>query len=202
MTLYFIMIGQWIGESCRSLGCVCREVFWRRIETGDPRITLLENPLPRHMALLRSPYGTHGGSASLRRGPAPARPWPGDDFPEATRGPFARRGPGRAAVFGLRVRLPHKSPCLHHSWRRFLRFRSRTLARRKKERQLVPQESDRLVRLARSFAQMVEVLGSLEKARVWSRTPNRALGGEIPLERPQIPSRRRFKSCSPDQLTS
>jgi putative toxin-antitoxin system antitoxin component (TIGR02293 family) len=58
----------------------------------------------------------------------------------------------------------------------------RTMARRKAVRQLAPQESDRLFRLARSFAQVVEVLGSLEKARVWLRTPNRALGGEIPLE--------------------
>jgi putative toxin-antitoxin system antitoxin component (TIGR02293 family) len=59
---------------------------------------------------------------------------------------------------------------------------NRTLARRKSVRQLGPQESDRLFRLARSFAQVVAVLGSLEKARVWLRTPNRALGGDIPLE--------------------
>jgi putative toxin-antitoxin system antitoxin component (TIGR02293 family) len=59
---------------------------------------------------------------------------------------------------------------------------NRTMARRKTEQQLTPQESDRLFRLARSFAQVVEVLGSRDKARVWLRTPNRALGGEIPLD--------------------
>lgn len=59
---------------------------------------------------------------------------------------------------------------------------SRTMARRKTEQQLTPQESDRLFRLARSFAQVVGILGSRDRARVWLRTPNRALGGEIPLD--------------------
>jgi putative toxin-antitoxin system antitoxin component (TIGR02293 family) len=58
----------------------------------------------------------------------------------------------------------------------------RTVARRKEARHLNHQESDRLYRVARSASQAVEVLGSIEKARVWLKTPNRALGREIPLD--------------------
>jgi putative toxin-antitoxin system antitoxin component (TIGR02293 family) len=58
----------------------------------------------------------------------------------------------------------------------------RTVARRKEARHLNPQESDRLYRVARAVSQAVEVLGSIEKARVWLKTPNRALGREIPLD--------------------
>lgn len=58
----------------------------------------------------------------------------------------------------------------------------RTVARRKEARQLNPQESDRLYRLARAASQAVAVLGSLEKARLWLKTPNRALGCDRPLD--------------------
>jgi len=60
------------------------------------------------------------------------------------------------------------------------RFLSRP--RRKEARHLNPQESDRLYRVARAVSQADEVLGSIEKARVWLKTPNRALGREIPLD--------------------
>ncbi len=58
----------------------------------------------------------------------------------------------------------------------------RTVARRKEARQLNPQESDRLYRVARAASQAVAVLGSLDKARLWLKTPNRALGGDRPLD--------------------
>jgi putative toxin-antitoxin system antitoxin component (TIGR02293 family) len=58
----------------------------------------------------------------------------------------------------------------------------RTVARRKEARHLNPQESDRLYRVASTLSQAVEVLGSIDKARVWLKTPNRALGCEIPLD--------------------
>ena len=58
----------------------------------------------------------------------------------------------------------------------------RTIARRKEARHLNPQESDRLYRVARVVSQAVEVLGSIDKARVWLKTPNRALGCEMPLD--------------------
>jgi len=62
-----------------------------------------------------------------------------------------------------------------------LHLPERTLARRKKERRLHPDESDRLFRLARIAAQTAEVLGSTDKAARWLRQPNRALGGRVPL---------------------
>ena len=57
----------------------------------------------------------------------------------------------------------------------------RTLARRRREGRLHPDESDRLLRLARIAALAEETLGSQEKARHWLHEPNRALGNEAPL---------------------
>lgn len=58
----------------------------------------------------------------------------------------------------------------------------RTLARRKKERRLSPEESDRLVRLARVTAVADDVLETPKIAGEWLRTPNRALGGAAPID--------------------
>jgi putative toxin-antitoxin system antitoxin component (TIGR02293 family) len=58
---------------------------------------------------------------------------------------------------------------------------SRTMARRKEERRLSAEESGRVYRLARIAARAEEVLGSLEKARLWLLQPNRALGSTTPL---------------------
>lgn len=57
----------------------------------------------------------------------------------------------------------------------------RTLARRKKERRLRADESDRLLRLARLAASAEDVLGAHENAGRWLQKPNRALGGVTPL---------------------
>jgi putative toxin-antitoxin system antitoxin component (TIGR02293 family) len=59
----------------------------------------------------------------------------------------------------------------------------RTVARRKEARHFNPKESDRLYRVASMLSQAVEVLGSIDKARLWLKTPNRALGCEMPLDR-------------------
>lgn len=63
-----------------------------------------------------------------------------------------------------------------------LHLPQRTIARRKKERKLRADESDRLLRLARLGAHATYVLGSEEKASRWLRRPNRALGNQVPLE--------------------
>jgi putative toxin-antitoxin system antitoxin component (TIGR02293 family) len=57
----------------------------------------------------------------------------------------------------------------------------RTLHRRKSERRLRSDESDRLSRLARVTAHAIEILGSEENAIRWLRHPNGALGGASPL---------------------
>ena len=57
----------------------------------------------------------------------------------------------------------------------------RTLARRKKEKRLRADESDRLFRLGRIAALAEEVLGSREKAGNWLHQPNRVLANQIPL---------------------
>lgn len=58
----------------------------------------------------------------------------------------------------------------------------RTLARRKKERRLRADESDRLLRVARVATSAEDVLGAQAKAGRWLQTPNRALGGAMPLD--------------------
>jgi putative toxin-antitoxin system antitoxin component (TIGR02293 family) len=58
----------------------------------------------------------------------------------------------------------------------------RTVARRRRERRLQADESDRLVRLARVGVQAAAVLGGEAKAAAWLRRPNRALEGRAPLE--------------------
>ncbi len=59
----------------------------------------------------------------------------------------------------------------------------RTLTRRLSQHsRLTAAESDRTVRLARVYANAVEMIGDEEKAAEWLRTPNRALGGERPLD--------------------
>lgn len=59
----------------------------------------------------------------------------------------------------------------------------RTLTRRLGQTSLLtPAESDRTVRMARVYANAVEMIGDREKAIAWLGTPNRALGGESPLD--------------------
>jgi len=57
----------------------------------------------------------------------------------------------------------------------------RTLARRRTAKQFNPLESDRLYRIAHVLGVAKHTLGSLDKAKVWLRRPNRALGGTKPL---------------------
>jgi putative toxin-antitoxin system antitoxin component (TIGR02293 family) len=59
----------------------------------------------------------------------------------------------------------------------------RTLARRKKAGRMHPDESDRLVRLARVFSRAIEMyVGNVEAAKDWLMRSNRALGGASPFE--------------------
>ena len=58
---------------------------------------------------------------------------------------------------------------------------ARTLARRKREKRLRADESDRLFRLGRIAALAEEVLGTRQKATRWLHQPNRALGHAVPL---------------------
>ncbi len=58
----------------------------------------------------------------------------------------------------------------------------RSLQRRRREGRLAPYESDRLYRLARIIALAKHYVGDEEKAARWLKRPNRALGGNTPLE--------------------
>ena len=59
----------------------------------------------------------------------------------------------------------------------------RTLARRKKAGRMRPDESDRLVRLARVFSRAIDLyVVSVYEAQDWMIRSNRALGGVSPFE--------------------
>ncbi len=59
----------------------------------------------------------------------------------------------------------------------------RTLSRRLAgEQRLSAEESDRTVRVARLVAYATDVLGTVQKAAAWMKSPNRALEGQQPLE--------------------
>ena len=58
----------------------------------------------------------------------------------------------------------------------------RSLQRRRGEGRLARYESDRVYRLARILALAKHFLGDGERATKWLRRPNRALGGDAPLQ--------------------
>ncbi len=90
-----------------------------------------------------------------------------------------RRGlpSGSLAVLGQKLDL--KNAALSEK----LGIPPRTLTRRlSRHSRLTAAESDRTVRLARVYATAVEMIGNAQKAVLWLRTPNRALGGEIPID--------------------
>jgi putative toxin-antitoxin system antitoxin component (TIGR02293 family) len=63
------------------------------------------------------------------------------------------------------------------------RIPARTLARRRLEGRLGPEESDRLVRAARVVGRAIELFeDDVRAARQWLEAPQRALGGVAPLE--------------------
>ena len=63
-----------------------------------------------------------------------------------------------------------------------IRVSQRTIKRRLRDGRFHPDESERLVRVARLTERAREVLGDLESAREWLKSPQFALGGEIPLQ--------------------
>jgi putative toxin-antitoxin system antitoxin component (TIGR02293 family) len=92
---------------------------------------------------------------------------------------LVRKGLPASSVSALAERLAMGSMVLS----RTLGIPQRTMTRRRSQRtRLTAAESDRAVRLARVYAIAVEMIGEEEKAVQWLSTPNRALGGERPLD--------------------
>jgi putative toxin-antitoxin system antitoxin component (TIGR02293 family) len=58
----------------------------------------------------------------------------------------------------------------------------KTLANRRKIGSLTPEQSDRLLRVARVVATAEETFGNQQKAGTWLRRPTSALAGERPLD--------------------
>lgn len=115
----------------------------------------------------------------------------------------AQESPNFASLLGLDIsdtseliaRIQRGLPFT--AWRNFLRSTSlptdlacrtvnippRTLARRKEEGRFQPDESDRLVRVARIFGRAIDLWeGNIDSARSWMTSPALALRGSTPLE--------------------
>jgi putative toxin-antitoxin system antitoxin component (TIGR02293 family) len=92
---------------------------------------------------------------------------------------LTRRGLPAGSLTALGQKLDLKNAALS----RKLGIPQRTLTRRlSRHSRLTAAESDRAVRLARLYAAAVEMIGDEDKAAQWLRTPNRALGGELPID--------------------
>lgn len=92
---------------------------------------------------------------------------------------LVRKGLPAGSITALAERLHLRSGVLS----RKLGIPQRTLTRRLSEdSRLTPAESDRMVRMARVYANAIEMLGDNEKAIEWLNTPNRALRGERPID--------------------
>lgn len=63
-----------------------------------------------------------------------------------------------------------------------IRLPQRTLYRRRREGHLQPDESERVLRMARLYEQAEDVLRERERALLWLKTPHRALDGRSPLQ--------------------
>jgi putative toxin-antitoxin system antitoxin component (TIGR02293 family) len=92
---------------------------------------------------------------------------------------LVRGGLPARAVSALADKLELRNSVLS----RKLGIPQRTMTRRLgHDSRLTAAESDRIVRLARVFAAAVEMIGDEEKAVQWLSTPNRALGGDRPID--------------------
>jgi putative toxin-antitoxin system antitoxin component (TIGR02293 family) len=90
-----------------------------------------------------------------------------------------RKGLPSGSLIVLGEKLDLKNAALSRN----LGIPQRTLTRRlSRHSRLTAAESDRAVRLARVYATAVEMIGDADKAAKWLRTPNRALGGEVPID--------------------
>jgi putative toxin-antitoxin system antitoxin component (TIGR02293 family) len=65
---------------------------------------------------------------------------------------------------------------------RHLSISRSTLQRRRAERRLSPQESDRVLRFSRLLRHATKVFGDVSRARQWLKFPQRGLGGAVPLD--------------------
>jgi putative toxin-antitoxin system antitoxin component (TIGR02293 family) len=92
---------------------------------------------------------------------------------------MVRKGLPASSVTALAGKLTMSNASLS----RRLGIPQRTMTRRLSEKsRLTAAESDRTVRMARVFANAVEMIGDQRKAIIWLDTPNRALGGARPLD--------------------
>jgi putative toxin-antitoxin system antitoxin component (TIGR02293 family) len=102
---------------------------------------------------------------------------------------LVRKGLSAGAVTALAEKLHLDNTVLAQK----LGIPVRTLSRRLSQGSvLTPAESDRVVRVARVCANAIEKIGEEGKAIEWLSTPNRALGGERPIDQLETDSSARM----------
>ena len=86
-------------------------------------------------------------------------------------------------AFGAMERLSRKSGLPLDLLRIAVRITPRTLTRRRSEKRLSPEESDRLVSVSRLIALTISLFGGrIDSAARWFTSPNRALAMRSPID--------------------
>jgi len=89
----------------------------------------------------------------------------------------------RGLTYGAFERLQRNTALSARTLAELAEIPARTLARRREEGRLDPDESDRLLRVARVFGRALELFEvDAAAARAWLTAPQPALGGLVPLE--------------------
>jgi putative toxin-antitoxin system antitoxin component (TIGR02293 family) len=88
----------------------------------------------------------------------------------------------KGLAYGELEHLRHEIDEPMDSLARQLSISRSTLQRRKAERRLSPEESDRVMRFWKMIRYAVKLFGNIERARAWLKDPQFGLGGAIPLE--------------------
>ncbi len=101
------------------------------------------------------------------------KPWDIRMAEEIRRGLSVRTVPELMSFLGIK-----EDRVLH-----IIGLNKRTYQRRKAEnRPLDPEQSDKAFRLARIGSRAEEIFGDSESANAWLKAPNRALGGQVPVD--------------------
>lgn len=97
--------------------------------------------------------------------------------------PHLRRAVEEGLPYGVFEQLRQTSGLSSDELSTWLQLAPRTLTRRRQERRFAREESDRLLRAARVLGRALELFeGDRDAAVEWLTTPQRALGGEPPIE--------------------
>lgn len=132
------------------------------------------------------------GHSSVKQGPKKPKPTKTRALRAGVRGKLLAFSPASSSVVIAEVKkgfqynelesLREKLDVPLNTLAAGIRVNERTLARRKTEGRLTPEESERVYRMERLFSLAVDLLRDESRARAWFTSPKKALAGRTPLE--------------------